>query len=154
MIRKIMKPAFLFMSLVIFSSYLRAADKSADVEGLEKDFASHLTVADGVLIEGEFVDYFKKMANSDHHIMISVKAQDTYGKREEYEDQKEFPIFSENEITQPFLLENFEGLPIFLSTAFRKYPSDVYEIRASIWVEAPGHREKVNGFCVIRPSGK
>ena len=155
MTKKIMIHAFLLIMLLTSRDVLRAADR--DDDPLKGAFSSYVSSADDVLIEREFVDYFKKIAGEDGEkpITVSVRARDVYGKGEEYEDQKEFSkdVLTDS-VTRSFLSGEFEALNIFLSLALRTHPSDVYEIRASIWVDAPGHKEKVNGFCIIRPNLK
>ena len=140
----------MFIGLMLAnSSSLKASHVN---ESLEKDFASRVSLHDDILIEKEFVDYFKEIAAEKLPIIVSVRVRDVYGKSEEYEDEKDFsPDQLKKDVTRSFLLGKFDGLRSFLSLAFQKYPSDSYEIRATIQVKAPNHREKVNGFCVIAP---
>lgn len=144
--------AFIFTGLIFLtSSPLKAVSEN---ESLEKEFASRLSLHDDVLIEKEFVDYFKRIASMGIPIKVSVRVRDVYGTSPEYEHER--PLTPEEltkDVTKSFILEKFDnyGLPSYLWNAFRKHPSDVYEIRASIQANDPEHKEKVNGFCAINP---
>lgn len=144
--------AFMVAGLMFFiSSPLKATSEN---ESLEKDFASRVSLRDDVLIEKEFVDYFKKIASKGIPIVVSVRVRDLSSACPEYENEK--PLTAEEltrDVTKSFILEKFDeyGLSSFLWNAFRKHPSDVYEIRATIKANDPEHKEKVNGFCAIDP---
>ncbi len=144
--------AFTFTGLMfLIGSPLKAASES---ESLEKEFASSFSLHDDVLIEKEFIDYFKRIASEGIPIKVSVRVRNVYSRCPEYENERSLtPEELPSDITKSFILGKFYdfGLHSYLWNAFRKHPSDVYEIRATIQTNDPEHREKVNGFCAIDP---
>ncbi len=105
---------------------------------------------DEVLIEKEFVDYFRNLASEGVPIVLSIRVKDLYGSCEEYEDEKQFPWSAwPTIIAKSFLLEQFSGLRFFLGIVLNKHPTHRFEMRATIQAYGLEHKEKVHGYCAI-----
>ena len=115
-------------------------------------FTNSAWSSDEVMIEHEFVDYFKRLSSTTHvPITLQISLKNVYGKGAGVEDQKEMSAAEfPDVVTKSFLISTSDALGSFLPILAEKYDLDIYELKATIWVNAEGHKEKVNGLTSLK----
>jgi hypothetical protein len=120
---------------------------------LSNSFAStaELEARDTELISSAVVKYFKDVAEREHK-PVSLKAvlTSSFGSDETIEDEKELDASTfPSKISKNYILSISDVLKALLPEMIAGKDPEGFTLKAVIWVDAPGHKEKANGFCLL-----
>lgn len=111
-----------------------------------------MDIEDKELLSDRIVRYFKEVSDTTGQpISLKITLRDTYSGRDDMEDEQTLPLgFSPRPISTRFILDISDAFKQLLPALSEGKESERLSLDVTIWVDAPGHKEKVNGFCSLK----
>ena len=113
---------------------------------------SSAKAADDTMIDERFVQYFKSIPSDSHTINLKITMKDLYENGNNVETELSIPVSSFPDSLQRSYVVELEPVRRLLGLFKRESLLRGLELKASMWVEAPDHKEKVNGFSLLKES--
>lgn len=112
--------------------------------------ASSAKAADETMIDERFVQYFKSIPSTSHTINLKITIKDLYENGNNVETELSIPVSSFPDILQRSYVVELEPVRRLIGLFKEESLLRGLELKASMWVEAPDHKEKVNGFSLLK----
>lgn len=150
-----MKLLIAAVTLALCGSVL-SASSTDDTERRRVSDASRTTESataseDKELLSKPIVEYFQRVAReTSKPVKLKITLSDTYGIGTTLEDEMDLdatalPTF----ISKSYLIKISAVLRELLPNITSGKDPQSFMLSTTIWVDAPNHREKINGFCSL-----
>lgn len=108
-------------------------------------------IEDAELLSDKVVGYFKKVSlETGKPVSLKISLVDTFGEGDSIEDEKELLSGDLPElISKSFVIEISDILKVLIPEFMKGKDLRSLMLKTTMWINAPGHKEKVNGFCSL-----
>lgn len=150
-----MKLLIAAVTLALYGSILSAASpddtERRRVPAASLTAESATTLEDKELLSKQIVEYFKRVAQETRQpVKLKITLSDTYGVGTTLEDEQDLDGATLPAcISKSYLMKISGVLRELLPSITSGKDLQSFMLSTTIWVDAPNHREKINGFCSL-----